>query len=144
MTDLEREKRVDELWQKARKYNNKIRFQVRIAKMAEQNQKEMMIDDNIDEEGEDWLKEQEQKKMPWYMLDAESTFIRFWNFFITLVIIYQLIINPFIQVFPTVYMQRNSDGSHVAVTKQNKAFVAVELVVDIIYSIEILLNFMKR
>lgn len=59
MTDLEREKRVDELWQKARKYNNKIRFQVRIAKMAEQNQKEMMIDDNIDEEGEDWLKEQE-------------------------------------------------------------------------------------
>lgn len=78
------------------------------------------------------------------MLDAESTFIRFWNFFITLVIIYQLIINPFIQVFPTVYMQRNSDGSHVAVTKQNKTFVAVELVVDIIYSIEILLNFMKR
>lgn len=79
--------------------------------MAEQNQKEMMIDDNIDEEGEDWLKEQEQKKMPWYMLDAESTFIRFWNFFITLVIIYQLIINPFIQVFPTVYMQRITDGS---------------------------------
>lgn len=104
MSEQERKKRVGELWEKARKYTNKIRFQVRIAKMAEQNQKEMMIDDNIDEEGEDWLKEQEQKKMPWYMLDAESTFISFWNFFITLVIIYQLIINPFIQVFPTVYM----------------------------------------
>lgn len=118
MSDIEREKRVDDLWRKARKYNNKIRFQVRIAKMAEQNQKEMMIDEHIDGE-DDWMKEHGNQKLAWYMLDVDSTFIKAWNFFITLVLIYELIMNPFIQVFPEVYQTKNAQGVYEAVTGQH-------------------------
>jgi hypothetical protein len=48
MSDPEKEKRIDDLWAKARKLNNKIRFETRIAKMAEMNMKEMMVDDNLE------------------------------------------------------------------------------------------------
>ena len=37
--------RIDELWEKARRYNNKLRFEARLKKMADFNLKEMMIDD---------------------------------------------------------------------------------------------------
>ena len=83
--------------------------------MAEQNQKEMMIDDNVDGD-EDFLREQAGSKMPWYMLDVESTFIKSWNFFITIVIIYELVLNPFVQVFPEVYQVKNKDGDYETVT----------------------------
>jgi hypothetical protein len=45
MTHEEREERIKALWSKARRYNNKLRFQARLQKMAESNLKEMMIDD---------------------------------------------------------------------------------------------------
>ena len=41
-------------------------------------------------------------------------------------------------------MGKKSDGSYEATTGKNKAYVAIELVVDIIYLIEIILNFMKK
>jgi hypothetical protein len=53
MTDEQRKERIKELWDKARRYNNKLRFQARLQKMAESNLKEMMIDDiNNDESNE--------------------------------------------------------------------------------------------
>ena len=45
MTAEEKEERIKMLWSKARRYNNKLRFQARLQKMAESNLKEMMIDD---------------------------------------------------------------------------------------------------
>lgn len=45
MTEEQKEVRIDFLWEKARRYNNKLRFQARLQKMAESNLKEMMIDD---------------------------------------------------------------------------------------------------
>lgn len=53
MTDEQREARVDYLWEKARRYNNKLRFQARLQKMAESNLKEMMIDDINDDDHEE-------------------------------------------------------------------------------------------
>ena len=44
---------MDQLWQKARRYNNKLRFQARLQKMAESNLKEMMIDDINEDANED-------------------------------------------------------------------------------------------
>lgn len=53
MNEEEKKERIKELWDKARRYNNKLRFQARLQKMAEQNLKEMMIDDiNNDESNE--------------------------------------------------------------------------------------------
>lgn len=53
MTDEQKKERIKELWDKARRYNNKLRFQARLQKMAESNLKEMMIDDiNNDENTE--------------------------------------------------------------------------------------------
>ena len=45
MTEAEKKERIQSLWSKARRYNNKLRFQARLQKMAESNLKEMMIDD---------------------------------------------------------------------------------------------------
>lgn len=45
MTSQEKEERKKALWNKARRYTNKLRFQARLQKMAESNLKEMMIDD---------------------------------------------------------------------------------------------------
>ena len=45
MTPEQKKKRMTELWKKAQRYTNKLRFQARLQKMAESNLKEMMIDD---------------------------------------------------------------------------------------------------
>lgn len=39
MTKIEKEERVEQLWRVARSYNNKLRFQARLTKMAEKNMK---------------------------------------------------------------------------------------------------------
>ena len=55
MTPEQKKERIQQLWSKARRYNNKLRFQARLQKMAESNLKEMMIDDineDADEENE--------------------------------------------------------------------------------------------
>jgi len=52
MSPEEKKAHIDGLWNKARRYNNKLRFQARLQKMTESNLKEMMIDD-INEEAED-------------------------------------------------------------------------------------------
>ena len=52
MTHDEKKAHIDMLWNKARRYNNKLRFQARLQKMTESNLKEMMIDD-INEEAEE-------------------------------------------------------------------------------------------
>ena len=48
----QQKERIKLLWSKARRYNNKLRFQARLQKMAESNLKEMMIDD-INEDAEE-------------------------------------------------------------------------------------------
>ena len=50
MTEEQRKAHARELWAKARRYTNRLRFQARLQRMAESNLKEMMIDD-IAEEG---------------------------------------------------------------------------------------------
>ena len=45
MSQQEKEERGRELWNKARRYTNKLMFQARMQKMAEANQKEMMVDE---------------------------------------------------------------------------------------------------
>lgn len=54
----------------------------------------------------DEQKEQEDdniKKIPWYMIDTEKNFCKIWDLFITMVILYELIVVPFILVYPHFY-----------------------------------------
>jgi len=72
--------------------------------MAESNLKEMMIDE-IPEDVNDSNQNNNKDKgeIPWYMINTERTFCKVWDFFITLLIIYDLIVVPFVLIFPEVY-----------------------------------------
>jgi hypothetical protein len=114
--------------------------------MAESNLKEMMIDDiNEDADEENQIMDS-QPKIKWYLIDTERTFCKVWNFFITLVTTYNLFVTPFIIVFPDVYMQCNPPESWdcEAVEPHQVNLRNIELVIDIIYVIEISFNFVKK
>jgi hypothetical protein len=99
MTNEEKDERIKALWSKARRYNNKLRFQARLQKMAESNLKEMMIDDINEDADEENQIIDSQPKLKWYLIDTERTFCKVWNFMITLLIIYTLFVTPFILTF---------------------------------------------
>ena len=52
MNEGEKKAHIAQLWNKDRRFNNKLRFQARLQKMTESNLKEMMID-YINEEAEE-------------------------------------------------------------------------------------------
>jgi hypothetical protein len=100
LSDQQKKERMDYLWRKARRYTNKLRFQARLQKMAESNLKEMMIDDiNEDANEEVQQAESNQGKLKWYLIDKERTPCKVWDFVITLIIMYNLFVPPFILVF---------------------------------------------
>jgi len=81
--------------------------------MAEQNLREMMIDDINDDDDDESQVVDNQPKIRWYLIDTEKNPCKVWDFTITLLIIYNLIVSPFIAVFPDVYMdikETNIDG----------------------------------
>ena len=115
----EKKMRIEQLWQKARRYNNKLRLQARLQKMAEQNLREMMIDDINDDDDDESQVVDNQPKIRWYLIDTEKNPCKVWDFTITLLIIYNLIVSPFIAVFPDVYMdviEKNGPGNTITYT----------------------------
>lgn len=38
--------------------------------------------------------------LPWYMVNGEGSAIKTWDFFITLITIYSMILTPFVLVYP--------------------------------------------
>lgn len=107
MTDSERNERKRQLWNKARRYTNKLRFQARLQKMAESNLKEMMIDDINEDADEENQIIDSVPKLKWYLIDSERTFCKIWDFIITLLTMYTLFVTPFLLVFPDVYQTCN-------------------------------------
>jgi len=146
MSAKEQEERVEQLWQKARRYNNKLRFQARLQKMAESNLKEMMIDDINEDANEDSTVNENQPKLKWYLIDTERTFCKVWNFLITILTIYSMFVAPFVIVFPDVYQDELPPGSgnYETTNDRQKTLQNIERAIDIIYLFEIILNFVKR
>lgn len=103
MTPTEKEERKRQLWNKARRYTNKLRFQARLQKMAESNLKEMMIDDINEDADEENQIIDSVPKLKWYLIDSDRTFCKIWDFIITLLTMYTLFVSPFLLVFPKVY-----------------------------------------
>ena len=55
----------------------------------------------------------ESINVPWYLINSEQMICKFWDLLVTFFITYQLIVVPFVLVYPQVYqsMQTNHDGS---------------------------------
>jgi hypothetical protein len=111
--------------------------------MAESNLKEMMIDDINEDADEENQIIDSQPKLKWYLIDTERTFCKVWNFVITMLTIYTLFVSPYILTFKHVYITcfGCGDGGE---DEYNQTLVEIELAIDIIYFIEICLNFVKR
>ena len=125
--------RIEFLWNKARRYINKLMLQARLQKMAEQNMREMMIDEiNEDDEEENEIVENDQPRIKWYLIDTERNFCKAWDFLITLLTIYNLIVVPIVLVFPEIYIG------------ESNTLVKIEVGIDIIYFLEILFCFVKK
>ena len=103
MTKDQQKRRIRYLWSKAKRYSNKVRLQARLQKMADQNLREMMIDDIQDDEDDDTHTIDNQQKIRWYLIDTERTFCKVWDFLITCITIYNLVVTPWIIVFPQIY-----------------------------------------
>ena len=93
--------------------------------MAESNLKEMMIDDINEDVNEDNQISENKDRLKWYLIDTERTFCNVWNFWITLLIIYNMIVTPFVLVFPDVYYKAADDTKDVAEFK-NEAMMNIE------------------
>ena len=141
MNEAEKRERIAQLWGKARRYNNKLRFCARLQKMAESNQKEMMIDDINQDGSETNYIVDNQPKLEWYLIDTERTFCKAWNFLIVIVTIYNMFVVPYVMVFPDIYEVNEGEGEQ---PPSGSKLKAIELFIDIIYLLEIALNFVKR
>jgi len=71
--------------------------------MADSNLKEMMIDDINEDANDANLVADSQDKIKWYLIDTEKSFCKVWNFMISILIIYELFVVPFVLVFPDIY-----------------------------------------
>lgn len=89
------------------------------------------------------MADRDQPKIKWYLIDTERNFCKVWNFFICWVTIYNLIVTPFLMTFPSVY-QEYIDGEYVSVTSRQRNLKNIERMIDIIYLIEIIFNFVKK
>ena len=127
--------------------------------MAESNLKEMMIDDiNNDESNEPGHSSENQPvKIRWYLIDTERTFCKTWNFLITILTIYNMFVVPFIMVFPQFYnachVDLDKDGNYELIENEKdcpkpnpgqKNLKTIEIILDVIYLLEIILNFFKK
>jgi len=111
--------------------------------MAESNLKEMMIDDINEEADEEIQSIENQPKLKWYLIDTERTFCKVWNFIITLLTIYSLFVVPYMLVFDQVY-EPCTDENDITTCKTDQTLSKIEMVIDIIYLVEIILNMLKK
>lgn len=88
-------KRVEYLWKIARKYDKQLRAQSRQQKKLDQMLRNNVIDDINDELDLENQQEQSGQNLQWYLLDSNGTFVFIWNFGITILTIYTLIVAPF-------------------------------------------------
>jgi len=106
-----------------------------------------MIDDINDDDDDESQIIENPSKIKWYLIDTEKNPCIVWNFFITLLIIYNLVVFPYVVVFKEVYITTTSNNdatlSYTFDTKTQNILYKIELAIDIIQTIEIFLNFIK-
>ena len=109
----------------------------------------MIADNDDDAYDESQIQEEGSNlKVKWYLIYKKSAFCKFWDFIITLTLEYSLFLTPFLIVFPCIYtctidascapIDDGTESGCAGATLQN-----IEMAIDIIWSLEIVLNFVK-
>lgn len=64
-----------------------------------------LINEEFPEENDEGysLDESNNINVPWYLLDTDKNICKFWDLLITFFITYELIVVPFVLVYPDVY-----------------------------------------
>lgn len=65
--------------------------------------KQLINDDHPENTEGHLLDESDQIISPWYLIDSDKSFCKFWDLLITFLILYELIVVPFVLVFPEKY-----------------------------------------
>ncbi len=115
--------------------------------MAESNLKEMMVED-VEEDG---LEDHDGSHsvgntIPVYMLNSYGTFCNVFNFFITLLLIYDHFAVPILLVFPGVYQTKDPESGEWYTDsndKTQKNLKSIEMFIDVFILIDIIANFFK-
>ena len=73
--------------------------------MAESNLKEMILDEVIDSANDEnfAFEDQSNDQVPSYMLNSYGTFVKAWDFTITILLIYDFLAVPFFLTYPDMY-----------------------------------------
>lgn len=101
--------------------------------MAEQNLREMMIDDINDDDDDESQVVDNQPKIRWYLIDTEKNPCKVWDFTITMLIIYNLVVFPYIVVFSDIYMtcdKNTGECKREGAIQEN--LYKIELAIDIV------------
>ena len=77
--------------------------------MAENNLKDLNINEENSDDRESGGEEKEHDKIEWYLVDTERTFCRLWNFLICLVTIYNMLVTPFLMTYPDIYQSYDEE-----------------------------------
>lgn len=70
----------------------------------------MMIEDIQDDDDDETMNPDNQKRIKWYLIDTERTFCKTWDFLITCLTIYELFVVPVIMVFPELYVSCDTES----------------------------------
>lgn len=145
MNEEEKRERLDELWNEVKLYSVEIMLQARFKKLEEQTMKDNTFEFEEDHHEEIEKEEDEDYQPKWYLIEKNGKPCQFWDFMITCIIIYNLFVTPFILVFPDVYQTKNYEkDTYESTTDKQKQMQSIEIVFDIVYTLDILLNFVKR
>ena len=68
-----------------------------------------LINDKIPDENDEAFSNDESHLVyvPWYLLNTEKNICKFWDLLITILITYELIVVPFVLVYPDAYQSIN-------------------------------------
>lgn len=152
MTEEERKEQAKYHWKIVRKYVKKLRFNARLQKMGQSNLKEMMLEENNEDAEAEVHQSADTTKMAWYLIDTDKTPTKVWNFIVSLMTIYTLIVAPYILVNEQIYVNCLDELKNPVNCQDTSAewslttsgqLITIEYVVDGFHFVDIILNFVK-
>lgn len=146
---------IKHLWKKARDKYALISIHKKIQMFQNQNVvDEVDIEKKIEDYDEDDDNNDDNSTSnKWYLIEKDGTFNRFWDFLVTLCIIFTLFVVPVLMIFPKQYQYCEvvegkqsfwSDSCPEDKTRYNSTIVKIIYTQDIIFLIDILLNFLTK
>ena len=130
----------------ARHKRDQIASQVRFQRELKKQQLNSPIEDEVDDQDLEDENKEEDLTTKWYLIDQDKPFCQCWDFIISMLLIYEQFVVPYLCIFNDVYMKPDpNDPEHfVTFDKSSRTLHRIELIIDIIFCVEIVLNFLKK